>query len=343
MIVELHALYGYSSAVTSTPRLRAASIERDRLCRLVPHADRAELDVRDLHRDARPLADRDRLAQRLEALVRLVADVRHVDAAVARGHLRQLDQLAGFARSRRLRTRDRSTSPTRLRASPCSTSAAICATSSGRAARLKSSPITSRRTVAWPTNAATLTAAGLRRRSARYSPIGHGEPPSGPTTSVVMPCATCDAAAGSPASSSAEWLWMSMKPGATTRPGAIDDGVAALRRASADRRRCDRRRRGRWRGGARAPVPSASVGADNGHRASARLRARVRATSSASAITTGTRDSNARRPLVRWPPPDGRLAARAALRMSTATARTRSGGPEAFAPGLAGRNVLQSL
>ena len=41
---------------------------------------------------------------------------------------------------------------------------------------------------------------------ARYSPFGQGDPPSGPTTSVVIPCAICDAAGGSPASPSAEWL-----------------------------------------------------------------------------------------------------------------------------------------
>ena len=75
---------------------RAASISAIAVGRLAPHADGAELDVRNLDRDVRALADRDRFPQRVEALVGLVADVRHVDAAVAGHDFRQLDELAGL-------------------------------------------------------------------------------------------------------------------------------------------------------------------------------------------------------------------------------------------------------
>ena len=53
-------------------------------------------------------------------------------------------------------------------------------------------------------------------RSARYAAIGHGESPSGPRTSVVMPCEIWVSARGSVASPSVEWLWTSMNPGART-------------------------------------------------------------------------------------------------------------------------------
>ena len=48
--------------------------------------------------------------------------------------------------------------------------------------------------------------------------MGHGELPSCPTASVVMPCDTCVIAAGSFSRPSVEWLCASMKPGASTIP-----------------------------------------------------------------------------------------------------------------------------
>jgi hypothetical protein len=42
--------------------------------------------------------------------------------------------------------------------------------------------------------------------------------PSWPTATVVMPCDTCVVAARSFSRLSVEWLWASMKPGASTRP-----------------------------------------------------------------------------------------------------------------------------
>ena len=99
---------------------------------------------------------------------------------------------------------------------PWATSSAIFAVSPGVDLRLKSSPITRLRTVAWPTIVITLTVAGALSRSSRYAAIGQGESPSGPRTSVVMPCEICVSASGSVASPSVEWLWTSMNPGART-------------------------------------------------------------------------------------------------------------------------------
>ena len=71
--------------------------QRNRLGRLAPHAHGAELDVGNLHRDVRAFADSDRFLQRVEALVRFVANMRHVDAAVAGDDPGELDQLRRLA------------------------------------------------------------------------------------------------------------------------------------------------------------------------------------------------------------------------------------------------------
>src|SRR5207302_8564929 len=63
-----------------------------RFGRLAPHADRAQLDVRNLDRDARLLADSNGFAQRLEAAVGLIPDVGHVEATESRRHAGQSDE-----------------------------------------------------------------------------------------------------------------------------------------------------------------------------------------------------------------------------------------------------------
>ena len=109
-----------------------------------------------------------RLVHRLEALVRLVAAVRHVEAAVLRRGLRERDELVGRGIAADVVLETRGKARWRLPSSPGSTSAAIFAVSSGVDLRLKSSPITRLRTVAWPTIVITLTVAGALSRSARY-------------------------------------------------------------------------------------------------------------------------------------------------------------------------------
>ena len=67
--------------------------ERDHFRRFAPHANCSQFDVRDLHRELRLLANRNRLVDGLERAIRFVADVRDVEAAVARSHARQRHEL----------------------------------------------------------------------------------------------------------------------------------------------------------------------------------------------------------------------------------------------------------
>ena len=104
----------------------------------------------------------------------------------------------------------------------------------GRPARRRASPITARRTAAWPTRAATFSAAGAAARRSRKAPTGYGPAPSTPTTAVVIPCAVCEAA-GSAKTWRSTWLCRSMKPGATTRPvTSITRSLGRHREARAD-------------------------------------------------------------------------------------------------------------
>jgi hypothetical protein len=48
--------------------------------------------------------------------------------------------------------------------------------------------------------------------------VGNGENPQLPVTSVVTPCKILLSALGSSSDVTSEWVWMSMKPGATTWP-----------------------------------------------------------------------------------------------------------------------------
>ena len=185
--------------------LRARRVDQgDGPLRLAPDAHGGELDVGDVERQPALLRDGDRLVHRLEALVRLVAAVRHVEAAVLRRGLRQLDELLGRRVAADLVLEARGEAhrafPHRLRderghlrASPRSVDS-----------RLKSLPITRLRTVSWPTIVMTLTVAGALSRSSRYAAIGQGESPSGPRTSVVMPWEICVSASGSVARPSVE-------------------------------------------------------------------------------------------------------------------------------------------
>src|SRR5262245_65033859 len=48
-----------------------------------------------------------------------------------------------------------------------------------------------------PTTTAKFSATGLPRRSSSHEPMGQGESPSAPSSTVVMPCAICVVASGS--------------------------------------------------------------------------------------------------------------------------------------------------
>ncbi len=71
--------------------------EGDCLGRAPPHADDTHLDVGDLHGQAGLLPDLDRLPESLETPIRLVARVRHVEAAVAGGRGGHRDELPRVA------------------------------------------------------------------------------------------------------------------------------------------------------------------------------------------------------------------------------------------------------
>jgi hypothetical protein len=57
-----------------------------------------------------------------------------------------------------------------------------------------------------------------RLPSMRPALVGNGENPQLPVTSVVTPCKILLSALGSSSDVTSEWVWMSMKPGATTWP-----------------------------------------------------------------------------------------------------------------------------
>ena len=113
-----HALYrvGVGRDVDARRRAspRSAAIAS---AELPPHAGGSKLDVRDLNGNTRALADRDRFLERVERLVRFVADVRHVDAAVVARPFSRARRARSSRRSRRLGPRDRSTTRRRRRAS----------------------------------------------------------------------------------------------------------------------------------------------------------------------------------------------------------------------------------
>ncbi len=95
---------------------------------------------------------------------------------------------------------------------------------------MKSSPSAMPRIVLWPTMSAAFGPWPRDSRRARWSAIGHGDPPSWLTTTVVTPWLTRLGAArrrapslpASPAASrsSSACEWMSTNPGTTYRPSS---------------------------------------------------------------------------------------------------------------------------
>ena len=165
------AVYGYWSAATSRPSARAASRRADRLAGTSPDGFRPALEVGDLEPGARPAGTdrRDRLVERREQLVGLVAHVGRVQAAAPGGRRDQGLDLAGggvhpggideprwTGRSprRRARPRPRGPSPPARR----------------RSAARASAPMTDPRTVPWPTRNATFGPSGCSATRSRYSP-----------------------------------------------------------------------------------------------------------------------------------------------------------------------------
>jgi hypothetical protein len=65
-----------------------------------------------------------------------------------------------------------------------------------------------------------LSATPVRSTSAKYAASGQRQPPSWPPSAVVMPWRTWLAASGLARTPLSAWLWVSMKPGASTRPFA---------------------------------------------------------------------------------------------------------------------------
>src|SRR4029453_10424817 len=74
--------------------------------------------------------------------------------------------------------------------------------------------------VSWKGSHGALDARNSRSTSARPGRAGAAEKPQLPTISVVTPCRTFDSARGFKGRVKSEWVWMSMKPGATTCPCA---------------------------------------------------------------------------------------------------------------------------
>src|SRR6185295_13027249 len=69
----------------------------DGFVRLTPHANRAKLDVRNLNRYAGFAAYCDRFSERGHHIIGFVANVTHVDSAIARGSSRKRDHFIGSA------------------------------------------------------------------------------------------------------------------------------------------------------------------------------------------------------------------------------------------------------
>ena len=111
----LLAMYGYWSAVTICPCLRAASIRAMASAGLAPGRLARRLDVRDVDRAAGLAADGDRLLDRVEQAAAFVADVAGVDAAVLGRDLRQGDQSRRSSRRCRGCRSGRSTGPSAVR------------------------------------------------------------------------------------------------------------------------------------------------------------------------------------------------------------------------------------
>lgn len=110
--------------------------------------------------------------------------------------------------------------PARTRARICSISAAVGARSA--------IPITRWRTEPWGTICATFTPMPAAANAARWRAMSVAPPPSGFTSTVVIPCARSgrpwlSAAVASP---SPAWVCTSMKPGATYSPAASTSRAA---------------------------------------------------------------------------------------------------------------------
>ena len=223
------------SAVTSMPSARALSSMPSRRSAWPHEAVHGELDVRDLHRDLRLAADAQDLVDRLPEVAVLAADVADVAAAVAAATFarsttsgaRGVDagvvlEAGGEAERARLHARARR-------------SARICSTSAGGrlAAEVLAHHVAAERAVA---DVGGDVDRGRRLSEAREE-VGQRagrEPPSWPATMVVMPWLADGARVAVSKRPSSSWLWVSMKPGASARPWASIDALAAPRLEVAD-------------------------------------------------------------------------------------------------------------
>jgi hypothetical protein len=115
------------------------------------------------------------------------------------------------------------------------TIATMRASSSAVGARL-SVPITSRRTVLWPTRYATFMPRPDCCAESMYAASGHGLLPSGPPSASVTPCVTWLLASGN-RSSGSRCACRSMKPGAIDESGGVDHarGARTVERSARDR------------------------------------------------------------------------------------------------------------
>ena len=237
------AVYGYWSAPTSRPSARASS-SRATASPARPHTERdPHLRCDTWRRRARTRRPdgRDRLVERLEQAVALVAHVGRVHAAAARRRGHERLDLVGSARASPGRRSGRVERPSAPASIAPSTAPTIAASSSGVAARA-SGPRTDPRTVPWPTRNATFGPSGCSATRSRYSPkvvqrgvssfarsdrstssrpasvIGARVSPQLPESWVVKPWWRWLARAPSRKSDPSEWPCGSMKPGVTTRP-----------------------------------------------------------------------------------------------------------------------------
>ena len=114
--------------------------------------------MHDLDMDAAGLGDRDRFFDRLQHLVRFVAQVGEVAGVMALDHLAQRDHLRRLWRMSRAAVNRPDDSPSAPASSASSSSAIIALQLVRRRAARSSMPITISRSVLWPTSMPAFTA-----------------------------------------------------------------------------------------------------------------------------------------------------------------------------------------